>query len=324
MNRRTLLGTLALLAPGSVLGADRVLKVGFIAARNRPPKVGLDATSGLLEGLRGIGHAEGADFVVDWRFAGNDPAEIDRAARELAAAAVDVIVTEGTVATLAAQQASARIPIVFATAADPLRNGLVKSLTRPGGTTTGVSLGSGDTGLKQLELLQAVVPGLKRVGAVVNPGNPSARVVVETIRGGAAQRGLDLSVQEIGRLADVEPALERAGRGGVAALLIVPDSLFLQERVRIARLAVARSLPSVGSSREYAEAGCLMSYGEDLRENYRRAAGHVDRIWKGASPGELPVIQVLRPLLVVNKRTARALGLQLPPDLLVLADQVIE
>jgi putative ABC transport system substrate-binding protein len=324
MNRRTLLGALALLAPGSVLGADRVLKVGFIAARNRPPKVGLDATSGLLEGLRGIGHAEGADFVVDWRFAGNDPAEIDRAARELAAAAVDVIVTEGTVATLAAQQASARIPIVFATAADPLRNGLVKSLTRPGGTTTGVSLGSGDTGLKQLELLQAVVPGLKRVGAVVNPGNPSARVVVETIRGGAAQRGLDLSVQEIGRLADVEPALERAGRGGVAALLIVPDSLFLQERVRIARLAVARSLPSVGSSREYAEAGCLMSYGEDLRENYRRAAGHVDRIWKGASPGELPVIQVLRPLLVVNKRTARALGLQLPPDLLVLADQVIE
>jgi putative ABC transport system substrate-binding protein len=236
---------------------------------------------------------------------------------------VDVIVTSGTGMVLAAKQATSVIPIVFAAAGDPVGTGLVTSLARPGGNVTGLSIQQTDIAAKRLELLREVVPRLGRLAILANVGGPS--VVLDMREVQAAARTLDLEVilLEIWRGEDIMPAFE-ALNGRAEALYVSIDPLTNAHRVRINTLALAARLPTMHAVREGAEGGGLMSYGPNIPDLFRRAGDFVDKILRGAKPGDIPVEQPTKFDLVINLTTAKALGLTIPPMLLTCADEVIE
>jgi putative ABC transport system substrate-binding protein len=276
--------------------------------------------------MRDLGYIEGKNLVIEWRFADNKPDRLPDLAAELARLSVDVLITAATLPTLAAQKATTTIPIVMVSVGDPVRSGLIKSLARPGGNITGLSNLTTDAGPKRLELLLEMVPSLGRVAILVNPDNPA------NYKGGresptlaaAQQRRVELLRVEARAPQEIDGAFS-AIRGQKADVLMVSgDPLFGQNLARIAELAVKNRLPSIYAFPEYAEAGGLMSYGVSFIEQYRRAPAYVDRILKGAKPADLPVEQPTKFELVINRRTARALGLTIPQSLLTSADKVIE
>ena len=226
-------------------------------------------------------------------------------------------------AVLAAKQATSVIPIVFAVAGDPVGSGLVASLARPGGNVTGLSIQATDLAGKRLELLREVVPGLRRLAIMANVGNPAAVLEMGEVQAAARTLGLEVATLEIRRAEDIAPAFE-ALKGRADALYVCADPLVNTNRIRINTLALGARLPTMYGDREYVEAGGLMSYGPNFPDLFRRAADYVDKILRGAKPGDLPVEQPTKFDLVINLTTAKALGLAVPPTLLARADEVIE
>src|SRR5262249_25468711 len=236
---------------------------------------------------------------------------------------VDVIVTSATAGVVAAKQATSVIPIVFAAAGDPVGTGLVASLARPGGNVTGLSLQVTETSGKRLELLREVIPGLRRLAMLVNVGNPLAVLGQGEVQAAARTLGIEVITLEIRRGEDIVPAFE-ALNGRAGALYVVGDAIMFNHRFRINTLALAARLPTMHALREGVEVGGLMSYGPNYRDLFRRAGDYVDKILRGAKPGDIPVEQPTKFDLDINLTTAKVFGLKVPPTLLARADEVIE
>jgi putative ABC transport system substrate-binding protein len=245
-------------------------------------------------------------------------------AAELVRLNVDVILAFGTLAPLAAKRASATVPIVTANAGDPLGSGLVASLARPGGNVTGMSLMARDLGGKRLELLKEILPWLSRVAVIWNAANPYSALVFEETRGAAKTLAIELQSLEVRGPGDFDGVLDSAVRKRPDALVVVEDPLTFNHRKQIAESCAENRLPAMYGLREYADAGGLLAYGASQEDLLRRAVGFVDKILKGVKPADLPVQQPTKFELVINLKTARALGLEIPPTLLARADEVIE
>jgi len=275
-----------------------------------------------VQRLRELGWIEGRTITIEVRWAEGHPERYAEIAAEFVRLKVDIIVTLGD-AVLAAKQATSVIPIVFAAANDPLDTGLVASLARPGGNVTGLSAQAPDLAGKRLELLREVVQGVHRLAILTNVDYPAAVLEMDEAQVAARTLGLEVATLEIRRAEDIVPAFE-ALRGRADALYICTDSVLSANRIRINTLANVARLPTITGVREFVEAGSLMSYGPYFPDLFRRAAAYVDKILRGAKPGDLPVEQPTSFDFVINVTTAKALGLTVPPTLLARADEVIE
>jgi putative ABC transport system substrate-binding protein len=276
-----------------------------------------------VQRLRQLGWIENRNVAIEYRWAEGRIERFTELAAEFARLKVDLIVAATTPAVIAAKQATSVIPIVIATANDPVATGLVASLARPGGNVTGLSNQMADTAAKRLELLREVVPGLRRLAILGNVDNPGAVLDMREAQAAASAVGLEATTFEIRRAEEIAPLFEALkGRGD--ALYFASDPLMNTNRTRISTLALGARLPTMHGVRDYVEAGGLMSYGASIVDQYRRAADYVDKILRGAKPGELPIEQPTKFDLVINLTTAKALGLNISDNLLTLADEVIE
>jgi putative ABC transport system substrate-binding protein len=300
--------------------------------QGRPRRIGVlsggypqvNRTHALVVGLQEQGYKEGRDFVVEWRFAEGRYERLAGFADELVRLEVDLIVALNTRAAYEAERATRTIPIVFASISDPLGSGLVANLARPGGNATGVSVGLDDTIVKHLDLMRATVPSLSRLGVLLNPDSPLNASLLEHLQSHGKGVGVSVAAVPARSVDEMQagfPAMKAAGAQGT---LVFDDALFITYRRELADAAARAKLPAIAANREYADAGLLYSYGGLITEQFRRAAYYIDRIFKGARAGDLPVEQPTRFFFVVNLRTARALGVALPQDLLLRADVVIE
>jgi putative ABC transport system substrate-binding protein len=306
--------------PGCGRQTDRIPRIGFLSS------VPSSVSDGFREGLKERGLAEGSNIIVEWRWTEGKPERSPELAAELVKLKPDLIVTTSGTPTAAVKAATDTIPIVFIAVGEPVRTGLVPSLARPGGNITGFAnlVSEGFSG-KMLEMLQAAVPGALKVGVQMNPTNPDHRQVVSTDLPPAAERlGLTLIPIEVKVVSELDAAFERATRSRADAIVVLGDPLIYVHRVRVAELAARQRLPAVYFFSENVDAGGLMSYGPSLHDLGRRAATYVDKILKGARPADLPVEQPTKFDLVINLKTAKALGLAIPPALLRQAERVIE
>jgi ABC-type uncharacterized transport system substrate-binding protein len=308
-----------------------------LAARaQRPikvPTIGLlDANTEMLEGPRvkalvqrlgELGWVEGRNVAIEYRYAEGRNERLADIAAEFVRLKVDVIVTSATPPSVAAKKATSSIPIVFATVGDPIGAGLVASLARPGGNITGLSLQQSDTAAKRLELLREVLPGLRHVAIVANVDNPAVRLDLREVQSAAVALGIEPIKFEIRRPEDIAPAVN-AVKGRAEALYVCNDPLATTNRVRIGELALDIRLPTMCGTREYVEAGNLMSYGPNVPALFRRTADYVDKILRGAKPSDLPVEQPTKFDLIINTKTAKMLGLAIPSTMLARADDVLE
>jgi putative tryptophan/tyrosine transport system substrate-binding protein len=327
--RREFIGTLA----GGLLVAPRASEAQQAA---KAPRIGYLAGSlaasphlreAFLQGLRDLGYVEGRNVVIEYRDAEGKPERLPALAAELVALKVDVIVVADTPSALAAKQATKTIPIVFTSAGDPVGSGLVTSLARPGGNVTGLSLLGPELVGKRLEQLKQAVPGVSRVAVLSQPGAFGKRTEKDMLKGAevaARALGVQLELVEARGPADFDRAFSNMTRERADALTVLPGAMFINERRRLVELAAKNRLPAVYPVREFVDTGGLMSYGSDAADLYRRAATYVDKILKGAKPADLPVEQPTKFELVINMKTAKALGLTIPPSLVGRADQVIE
>ena len=295
--------------------------IGFLGAAT--PVATSQWTAAFMQRLRELGWVDGRNVAIEYRWAEGRAERYTEIAAEFVRLKVDVIVTYSSPPVLAAKQATSIIPIVFATAGDPVGTDLVASLARPGGNVTGLSIQGPDLAGKRLELLREVVPGLRRLAILANVGNPAAVLEMREAQAAASTLGLIVEAAEIRRAEDIGSAFE-ALKGRTDALNVVPDPLVNANRVRINTLALGARLPTMHNFREYVESAGLMSYGPNLSDAFRRAADLVDKILHGAKPADIPVAQPTKFDLVINLTTAKALGLEVPPMLLARADEVIE
>ena len=280
-------------------------------------------TAAFVQRLRELGWVEDRTIAIHYRWAEGRTERLAEIAAEFVRLKVDVIVTNSAAPVVAAKQATSVIPIVIASAADPVGTGLVASLARPGGNVTGLSVQMTDLAGKRLELLREVVPGLRRLAIMVNPGASAAILEINEAQAAAKMLGLDIAAFEIRRAEDIVPAFE-ALKGRAEALYVVADPLITSNRLRINILALGARLPTMHSFREHVEAGGLMSYGPNFPDLFRRAVDFVHKILHGAKPGDIPVEQPTKFDFIINLTTAKALGIDLPPALLARADEVIE
>jgi putative ABC transport system substrate-binding protein len=274
--------------------------------------------------MRDFGYVQGKDFVMEWRFAEGDFDAVPALATGLVRSEVDIIVVTFTGGAKAVQQATKTIPIVVGYTSDPVGNGLVSSLRHPGGNTTGLATLLTDMSPKHVELLLTVVPHLSRMAVLWNPSNSGHTVVLDSAQAAAREAGVKILPVKARTFQEIENSFATAKQEQTEALLLVTDPLFNSELSLIADLSVRHRLPTIHANREYPAAGGLMSYGDSLVSFFRRAAYYVDRIIKGARPGDLPMEQPTRFSLVINLKTAKSLGLEIPPTLLARADEVIE
>jgi putative ABC transport system substrate-binding protein len=273
--------------------------------------------------LRELGWIEGRSIATEYRWAEGRFERLAGFAADFVRQKCDIIVAEGTVAVVAAKQATATIPIVFPVAGDPVGNNLVASLARPGGNVTGLSIQATDLAPKRLELFREIVPGLTRLAIMANVGSPNALLEVGEVQATVRALRLEATAVEVRRAEDITPAFE-ALKGRADALYVVPDPLVLSNRVRINALALELRLPTMYAYRDYVETGGLASYGTNLTNLFQRAGDFVDKILRGANPADIPVEQPTKFDLVVNLTTAKALGLAIPESFLLRADEVIE
>jgi putative ABC transport system substrate-binding protein len=276
------------------------------------------------QGLQELGYVEGKNLTLQLRFADGKFELVPGFATELVNLKVDVIVSAGTVTTIALQKVTGTIPIVMANTLDPVGNGLVKTLARPGGNITGLSSLGGDIGGKHLEMLLSVAPKLSRVAVLLNPGNQSNPLLLKSIQSAALTTSANILPLEARTAPEIENAFSAMTQGKAGAVIVARDGLFISQTRQISELALKNRLPSISEQSEHAEAGGLMSYGVNQREQFRRAATYVDKILKGAKPADLPVEQPAKFELVINLKTAKALGLAIPQSLLLRADEVIQ
>ncbi len=330
MDRRVFINTLTggLLAAPLAAEAQqptKIARIGYLSLNLVPNRHLREA---FRQGLRDVGYVEGRNVVIEYRDAEGKPERLPALAAELVALKVDVIVTGGgTPPALAAKQATRTIPIVFASAPDPVTDGLVTSLARPGGNVTGSSNLNPNLVGKCLEQLIQAVPGVSRVAILWQPGFMDERTDKDMLKAadvGARALGVRLQVVEARGPADIDRAFSDMTTARAGALTVLPSAMLFTERRRLVDLAAKNRLPAVYAQREFVEAGGLMSYGPNLADLFRRAATYVDKILKGAKPSDLAVQQPTNFELVINLKTAKALGLTIPPSLLQRADQVIE
>ena len=335
-NRRTALGLLGqclfLLEPVAVglLAApftaqaqqtEKVYRVGFLWDS---PTVWPHALEAFRQSLRDLGWIDGRNIIIEFRWAEGRFDRLPSLAEELVRTKVDLIVAPTSIYTGAAKRATSSIPIIFASHADPIGSGHVASLARPGGNITGLTLIMSETMAKSLELLKTTVPGLKRVAVIWDPATPSHEPGLRAVE--ATGRALDLRIQSVPvrSATEFDSAFSAIARERAGAVLVLSTPLFIGGAKRLAELALAHNLPTMFGPREHVEAGGLLSYGPDRADLFRLAATYVDKILKGANSAELPVQQATKFELVINLKTAKALGVKIPQALLVQATKVIE
>ena len=320
------LGAGALAVPLSSFAQQqgKVWRVGFLSARRRPVSLDTDYFGAFPRGMRDLGYVEGKNLVIEWRFADGKFEHLPGLATEVVRLKVDVIVAAGPPAIIAAQKATTTIPIVIVTSIDPVDAGLVKSLARPGGNITGISNLSGEVSPKHLELVRTMVPKLSRVAVLVNPANSGHATMLKNVQAAAQKANVEVLPVEARTLQEIETAFLVMTKENAGAIIVGLDPFFNQQVRQIAELAAKHRLPSISAYAVYAESGGMMSYGSSLTDNFRRAATYVDKILKGAKPADLPIEQPTKFELVINLKTAKALGLTIPQSLLQRADQVIE
>ena len=317
--------TVALLAAALAAAGQQPAKIARIG-RLSPSSAAGDAPdlTGLRQGLHDLGWVEGQNVAIEARFAEGKVDRLPDLAAELVRLKVDVLVPGSTPGALAAKKATATIPIVMVMSGDPVASGLIASLARPGGNVTGVSFLGQELNEKRLELLKEAVPGATRVAVLVDPAYPNIGSTLKGMEGAARALGVQLRVLKVHDPSEFEKAFAAMSKERARALIVLPDILLWTHRRRIVELAAKSRLPAMYGFREYVDAGGLMFYGALLSDMYRRAATFVDKILKGAKPADLPVEQATRFELVVNLKTAKALGLTIPPSVLIHADQVIQ
>jgi len=276
------------------------------------------------QGLRELGYVEGKNIVVERRFGDARPERLSELAAELVRLKVDVIVTSTDEAIAAIKRQTQTIPIVMTASTDPVATGFVASLAHPGGNVTGFTSIFPELSAKKLELLREAIPGLSRVAIMWNPDIRGASLDYKATEEAARTLRMQLQSVEVSRIDDIDRAFAALTTGRAEALIVVPSTITLDNRVQIANLAQKNRLPAMYGGRAFADAGGLMAYGSSLDDRWRRAATYVDKILKGAKAGELPVEQPTKFELIVNLKTARALGLTMPPSLLRRAEEVIE
>lgn len=322
MKRRELLVGLgcAAIAPPIAVSAQQAAKIkriGFLRV-GAPPAAFIDS---FRQGLRDLGLVEGQHFVIEFALAPSAK-HVPAAAAALVKRNIDVLVASGTPSVLPARNAAGKIPVVFVATFDPVRTGLVASLAKPGANLTGMTSISGDIIAKRLQLIRELLPNLKGVAILVRESSPTTPQYVQESRVAARNLGMELQILTEHTPDDLEGILAAAHRAG--ALLIADDAEFTARRMQLAEMALKIGLPTVSGFREMVEAGGLMAYGASFGDLYRRAASHVHKIMQGVSPAELPVEQPTKFELVLNVRTARSLGLTIPPSLLARGDLIIE
>jgi putative ABC transport system substrate-binding protein len=322
MDRRTFISAAAgsLIAPPFAAMAQQAAKIRRIGVLMSGT---ITSPGSLTNALRTYGWMEGQNLTVERRAAANKVELVPVLAAELVNTNVDVIVTYGAVASLAAKNATTTIPIVSATG-DPVRLGLVPSLSRPGGNITGVTTFSPELSAKRLQLLRELVPALKRVGTFVNPANEYARLMRDDDEQNFRLLGMQPIFVEVTSSADLERSFATLSQLRAQALVLGSDSLFVSNRDRIAGLALAQTLPMMAEGRRFAVAGALASYAPSETEMFRSQAGIVDKILRGSKPGDIPIEQPSKFDLVINLKTAKALGITIPQSLLLRADEVIQ
>ena len=323
--RRTLvlgLGSAACLLPfRAALAQSKPKRIGVISG-GREPVAGKPHS--FLLGMREIGYIEGRDFVIEWRFAEGRYERLGPFADELVRLPVDLIVALNTRGALEAQRATKTIPIVFASISDPLGSGLVPSLSHPGGNTTGVSVGLDDTVTKHLELMRTTLPRFTRVGVLINPDNPLFERPLARLQEAAKASNTEVAPVFARNVDEIATGFASLRASATSGVVVFDDSLFIGRGRELADAALRFGLPTIAGNRDYADSGLLYSYGGLISEQFGRAAYYVDKIFRGARPGDLPVEQPTRYFFVINRKTARALGLTLPAELFLRADAVVE
>lgn len=328
-SRRSFLGGAALVAllPASlpVLAQPRKLpRVGYLSGRGFVGSVESDSASGpFIARMRSLGYVEGSTVAYEWRAAAGDYERLPALAADLATR-VDVIVAATPPAVRAAMKATSSVPIVMVAVGDPVTLGFVASLRRPGGNVTGVSNAIDDVSSKYLELLRLAVPKVTRVASLANPDNPNYRIILDQVTGSGRRMGIEVVLVEARSAEEIDAAFATMRRLRAGAVIVQADGFFSARARQIGELATAARLPAIAWTRSLVEAGALMSYGQNVDEDFENAANFVDRILRGAHPRDMPVERPVNPKLTVNRRTAAALGLRLPADLLVRANELID
>jgi putative ABC transport system substrate-binding protein len=330
VNRRRLLIALAAGAFASsgriqAQQSPKVWRVGFLAVRPAPTPASPDPFyEAFLEGMRDLGYVQGSNLMVEWRFAGGEFERLPTLAAELVAMEVEVAVTHSTPGTLAMHSKTKKIPIVSIAMGDPVASGVAKSLERPEGNVTGLALVTVDAIPKQLELLREMAPKLSRVAVLLNPASESRRQeTLKAVQGPARQLGVQILPIDASVPAEIERAFDTMKQERVDAVLVWPDAYFIGQRRQIAALALDHRIPSMYSYREHVVAGGLASYGQNIVGYYRRGATYVDRILKGTMPAEMPFELATKVDLTINRGTAKKLGIAIPNELRLRADEVI-
>ena len=326
MNRRETTLALAAFATAPLIARAqqpaRPARVAMLGINN--PDVGAPFVEGVKQGMRERGYVEGKDYVLELRWGFGKLERLPDLAREIVALKPDVFLASATPVAVAALKATATIPIVAINVSDPVGSGLAVSLARPGRNVTGISFLQGDLGAKRLELVLAAAPGSSRVAALWNPSSLSTDAVVKKLESAAQRAKVSLLTLETRTPADLDEAFARMVRDKVAALVVPSDALFQSQMRRISDLATRHRIATIFPSREFAEAGGLMSYGQNQAAGWAYAATFIDKILKGAKPGDLPFEQSTTFEFVISLKSARALGIVLPQSLLLRADEVIE
>jgi putative ABC transport system substrate-binding protein len=275
------------------------------------------------QGLLDAGYSEGRDLVIEWRFTKGDYARVPELIADLVQRKVEIIVVDTTVATQAAKRATSTIPVVMTSIADPVGSGLVASLAHPGGNVTGLSLMMTDLSAKQLQLLKQTVPQATQVAVLWNPDTPYSAKMIEALKAAAPSLSIELNFVGARTPEEIDPAFSAVSQAHAHALYVIEDPLFMTHRPTLLKLASKAKLPVIYGERTFVDAGALISYGTNYGDLFRRAAGYVDKILKGAKPGDLPIEQPNKFELVVNLKTAKALGITIPESILLRADEVI-
>ena len=315
-------GGLSLAEPAWTNQVERkIARVGVLASGNL---TGTPQYEAFRRGMQEHGWVEGNNFSIEHRWTDQDVGQLPALARELVELPVDVILAWGTPAVAAARQATATVPIVMIAVADPVAQGFVTSLAKPGGNITGMSNRLLGNIAKNVEMLVRVRPGAKRIAILANPGNGSHALVLQEAQAAARDHGVHLDVLAAATPAEIERVIPAIRPESIAGMVIIGDPMFMQQRARIAELALQKRLPTTTIFRQYPEAGGLMSYGLNSTDMFRREAYFVDKILRGTKPGDLPVEHPTTYEMVINLKTARAIGIQIPESVVLRADKVIE
>ena len=296
----------------------------FVGFASRPASLDAHVFGGFPRGLRKLGYVEGKNLSIEWRFADGQQDKLAGLMAELVRAQVDVIVVSAGAAALAAQKATSTIPVVFAAVNDPVNLGLVKTLAHPGGNITGRANITDDLGPKRMQLLLSMVPKVSRMAVLLDTSGASQARASDMLETAMRQRRVKLVRMQAGNPQEIEQRFASMRREKIDALMVLFTPLFNQQRKQIADLAAKYRVPTVTGDRFFVEAGCLMSYGASLTDDFHRLATYVDKILKGTKPSSLPVEQPVRFELIINGKTAKLLGLKITPELLIQAEKVIE